>query len=79
MELDEIACSQLQPAGFVLRAKIVLLLAEGYPYDAIKNKLDTTAPTIARWKKRFLAAGMNAGAIIDQGAPRKRRFLAVQN
>ena len=22
---------------------------------------------------------MNAGAIIDQGAPRKRRFLAVQN
>ena len=23
--------------------------------------------------------GMNAGAIIDQGAPRKRRFLAVQN
>ena len=25
------------------------------------------------------AKRMNAGAIIDQGAPRKRRFLAVQN
>ena len=59
MELDEIACSQLLPAGFVLRAKIVLLLAEGYPYDAIKNKLDTTAPTIARRKKRFLAVGLD--------------------
>ena len=28
---------------------------------------------------RWPSPGMNAGAIIDQGAPRKRRFLAVQN
>lgn len=53
-DLDEIARSQSLPAGFVLRAKIVLLLAAGLSYDAIKKKLDTTAPTISRWKKRFL-------------------------
>ena len=45
--------------------------------------------TVPWYKVRKLAAnrkvklqlepGMNAGAIIDQGAPRKRRFLAVQN
>jgi len=53
-ELSEIARSQSLPAGFVLRAKILLLLADGFSYDAIKAKLDTTAPTISRWKKRFL-------------------------
>ena len=45
-ELDAIARSQSLPAGFVLRAKILLLLADGFCYDAIKEKLDTTAPTI---------------------------------
>ena len=29
--------------------------------------------------EELLQTAMNAGAIIDQGAPRKRRFLAVQN
>ena len=58
-DLDEIARSQSLPAGFVLRAKILLLLADGLSYDAIKNKLDTTAPTISRWKKRFLEQGLD--------------------
>ena len=30
-------------------------------------------------KEAGIHTHMNAGAIIDQGAPRKRRFLAVQN
>jgi len=58
-ELQEIARSGSLPAGFVLRAKILLLLADGVSYDAIKAKLDTTAPTISRWKKRFLQAGLD--------------------
>lgn len=33
-ELSEIARSQSLPAGFVLRAKILLLLADGFSYDA---------------------------------------------
>jgi transposase len=53
-ELEEIARSQSLPAGFVLRARIILLLADGCSYEAIQAKLDTTAPTISRWKKRFL-------------------------
>lgn len=35
-ELQEIARSQSLPAGFVLRAKVLLLLAGGASYDAIK-------------------------------------------
>ena len=49
-DLQQIARSAALPAGFVLRAKILLLLADGFSYAAIKDKLDTTAPTISRWK-----------------------------
>jgi len=34
-ELEEIARSQSLPADFVLRAKIVLLLAQGLSYQAV--------------------------------------------
>jgi transposase len=33
---------------------LILLLAEGLPYRTIEERLDTTAPTIARWRARFV-------------------------
>jgi len=33
---------------------MILLLADGVCYQKIQDSLDTTAPTIARWKNRFL-------------------------
>ena len=57
-ELNDIAQSRSLPAGFVFRAKLILLLAEGRSFSAIKARLQTTAPTIARWKGRFLEAGL---------------------
>jgi transposase len=33
---------------------MILLLADGVSYQKIQDSLDTTAPTIARWKNRFL-------------------------
>ena len=57
-ELNEIAQSRSLPAGFVFRAKVILLLADGLSFSAIKNRLQTTAPTIARWKQRFLETGL---------------------
>ena len=68
-ELEEIARSQSLPAGFVLRAKVVLLLAEGVPYEAIQSKLDTTAPTISRWKKRYLQRGLDGFETQRPGQP----------
>jgi transposase len=47
------------PAGYVFRAKLILMLAEGTSYSSIKLRLGTTAPTISRWKRRFLAAGLD--------------------
>jgi transposase len=36
-----------------------LMLAAGTPYSTIKRQLRTTAPTISRWKVRFLRSGMD--------------------
>jgi len=58
-ELTELAQSRSLPAGYVFRAKLILLLAEGCSYKQIKQRLQTAAPTISRWKQRFLAHGVD--------------------
>ena len=57
-DLNEIAQSRSLPAGFVFRAKLILMLADGNSFSVIKPRLQTTAPTIARWKQRFIEAGL---------------------
>ncbi len=52
-DLNHIAQSRALPAGYVFRAKLILMLAEGASFNAIKRQLQTTAPTIVRWKQRF--------------------------
>src|SRR5260370_4802523 len=59
LELSRIAQSRSLPAGYVFRARLILLLAEGASFSAIKQRLGTTAPTISRWKQRFLASGID--------------------
>jgi transposase len=58
-ELTGIAQSRSLPAGYVFRAKLILLLGEGLPYTVIRHRLGTTNPTIIRWKERFLVAGLD--------------------
>jgi transposase len=38
-----------------MRARLILMLADGRSYTEIQERLQTTAPTISRWKKRFLS------------------------
>ena len=57
-ELSSIAQSRSLPAGYVFRAKLILMLAEGASFNTIKHRLQTTAPTIIRWKQRFLQCGL---------------------
>jgi len=52
-ELEQITQSRTLPAGDVFRARLVLLLADGLPYRTIQERLNTTAPTISRWRERF--------------------------
>jgi transposase len=58
-ELRSIAHSRSLPAGYVFRARLILMLAEGASFSTIKQQLRTTAPTISRWKARFLHSGMD--------------------
>src|ERR1043166_9117310 len=57
-ELRTWAASRTLPAGDVFRARLILALADGQTYNQIKTTLQTTAPTISRWKQRFEEAGM---------------------
>jgi transposase len=75
-ELSEMAPSRSLPAGYVLRARLILMLAQGASFNAIKQRLGTTsAPTIIRWKERFLAAGIDGldtqtGKVVGKTAAR---------
>jgi Homeodomain-like domain len=59
LELSRIAQSRSLPTGYVFRARVVLMLAEGASFSAIKQRLRTTAPTTSRWKQRFLTSGID--------------------
>jgi len=52
-ELTVWAQSRTLPAGDVFRARLILALASGLSYRQIEEKLNTSAPTIARWRMRF--------------------------
>ena len=69
VELGRIAQSRSLPAGYVFRARLILMLAEGASYSSIRQRLGTTAPTISRWKQRFLAAGLDG---LDTAHPGQR-------
>jgi transposase len=71
MELTAISQSRSLPAGYVFRARLILLLSEGLPYSAIRERLATTTPTIIRWKQRFLEAGMDG---LDTSHPGQKPY-----
>jgi transposase len=54
IELRQMSVSRSLPAGDVIRARMILMLADSRSYADIQQSLQTTAPTISRWKKRFL-------------------------
>lgn len=57
-DLTEISQSRSLPAGYVFRARLILMLADGISFRRIEERLQTTAPTIVRWKQRFLGRGL---------------------
>ena len=61
--------SRSLPAGYVFRAKLILMLSEGRSYSEIKERLRTTAPTISRWKERFIAGGIDGLDTYHPGQP----------
>src|SRR5690625_2447761 len=63
-------CSSIR-AGLVLRAKIVLLAADGVANQQICQQLEVSRPTINKWRARYEAEGVEGLADADRpGRPR---------
>lgn len=56
--LERIVRRRTSPQQLVLRAKIILMTAEGVSADSIAGELSTTNVTVSKWKKRFLEKGV---------------------
>jgi transposase-like protein len=67
--LDERARAHSAPYWEVVRARIVLLAAEGLANKEIAARLDTTPQTVCKWRKRFYEEGL--GGLEDR--PRSGR------
>jgi hypothetical protein len=61
-------------AGDVLRARLILAVADGLSYMQINKTLRTTAPTIARWKQRFEQHGIEGLEAQQKAAGRLLRL-----
>jgi hypothetical protein len=57
VELGRIAQSRSLPAGYVFRARMILMLAEGASFSSIKRRLGTTVPTSSDGSSDFLLRG----------------------
>jgi len=73
-DLRQMSVSRTLAPGDVLRARVILMLAEGRSYAEIQQRLGTTAPTIARWKKRFMEHGLTG--LVEQRSS-ERKTIAV--
>ncbi len=77
-ELGRWAQSRTLPAGDVFRARLILALADGVSYRQIKETLQTTAPTISRWKQRFEQHGIEGLEPRHKGSQPRTATPAVQ-
>ena len=67
--LERICRAVTSPAAHVLRARIILLAAKGWPNDDIVHELNTNKMTVSKWRRRFAQSGM----VGLQDAPRSGR------
>jgi transposase len=76
--LERLIRSRNTAQKVVLRARIVVLTADGVPTTEIMGQLKTTCPTITRWRERYTAKGVE-GLCRDATRPgRKRRISEAQ-
>ena len=71
--LEPLARRYTAPYRDVLRAKIVLLAAEGLQNKAIAARLDTPRQIVRKWRQRYLEEGL-AGLEERPRRGRPRRF-----
>jgi transposase len=71
--LESLVRRYTSPYCDVIRAKIILLAAEGLSNDVIASRLDTPRQIVSKWRKRFCLARL-PGLEDEPRGGRKARF-----
>lgn len=58
IELEALAGSRTTSAALVQRARMILAMADGVPYNALADRFETSTTTLTRWRKRFVHHGV---------------------
>ncbi len=77
-ELSRWAASRTCLREMSFRSPAILALADGESYSQIMRSLQTTAPTISRWKQRFEQEGMDGLDPRHKGSQPRVADAAVQ-
>src|SRR6202167_6710371 len=70
--------SRTLPAGDVFKARLILALADGKIYSAGEAELNTSRPTIARWRARFEEARIDGLEGQHKGSRPRKATPSVQ-
>lgn len=73
VRLEALARASMAPAGVVARARIVLMAANGVANTEIAQRMQTTRPTVLKWRARYADAGI--GALADLPRPGRQRQI----
>src|SRR5713101_3171937 len=74
LQLSAVAKSRSLPHGLVMRARLVLLAAEGMANKAIAAKLDLSQQSVSMWRQRFLKQGLHG--LHDELRPGRPRSVS---
>ena len=66
-ELEARARKYTLPYRDVVRAKIVLMAADGLGNDEIADRLDTRREIVSKWRKRFFELGLSGLEELPRG------------
>jgi transposase len=72
-ELERLTRSTTGSAGMALRARIVLMAAQGTPNQVIADKTQVSRPTVNKWRTRYQSQGL--AGLADEPRPGPARQL----
>jgi transposase len=76
-KLEALAQKYTAPYFSVVRAKIVLLAAQGLSNDEIGSRLDLARQVVSKWRKRFCEKRL--AGLSDQSRPGRPARFSPQN
>jgi transposase len=75
--LRHLAASGKTPQKIALRARLILLTAEGRANHAIAKELKVSRPTVILWRSRFVQRGVQ-GILNDAPRPGRRKAIGAE-